>query len=788
MREAAGRSPRAFSLTAAFVVALLVLVALLWVQVRQATNIVLPVGPEPTSPTPSASPGARAVLILNSYHPGYSFSDNEVSGIVDALRQGDPGIETLVEYLDCKRFPGMEHFDRIRDLFARKYAGRDLPVVIAADNPALEFALRYRAELFPGAAIVFCGINGFHPKMIEGQSDVTGVAEILAADETLDLALELHPDTRHVLVVHDRSITGLSTRRQTESQLERFARRVEVSYLPDVTTADLLERLRHLPPDSLVMLLSYSLDKEGRVFNLGQISRLLSEAAPVPVYAVHEERLGYGIMGGSLLGGRLQGERAARMAARILAGEPVAAIPVDLRSPTRAMFDHRQLERFGISPDALPDGAVVVNRPVSFFAAYPGLAMTTLGIIAILASGVVVLASSIHQRRTAEEEQRRLHVQLLQSQKMEAVGQLAGGVAHDFNNILTAIIGHASLLRSEVEASPELTTFVDEILASSERASRLTRSLLAFSRKQVMAKRPVDLNEIVPRVARIAHRLIGEDIEFRTVLQGGTLTVMADAAQIEQVLLNLCTNARDAMPSGGNLTIETDVVDVADAHRTSNLLERPGRYGIIRVSDTGVGMDEATRLQIFEPFFTTKEVGKGTGLGLSIAYGIVKQHEGTINVYSEPGKGTSFKIFLPLTDAVGVALAPRVEAPSAGGSETILLAEDETEVRGLIRLVLRRAGYTVLEAADGQEAVEVFARHGAPVDLLLSDVIMPRRNGKDAYEQMRTRRPGVKVLFMSGYTADIVQGKGMVGEGLPLVSKPIVPDQLLRRVREVLDA
>jgi signal transduction histidine kinase len=785
-------SPKAGILTSLFVLSLALLLVVLWREVRKASDIRLPVGQQHISSMMGSmsAPGKdhRDVLILDSYHLGYSWSDNEMRGIVEALLKADPRVEPLIEFLDCKHYPGMEHFDRIRDLFLQKYRGKDFPVVIAADNPALEFALKYRPQLFPRAAIVFCGINGFSLRMIEGHNNVTGVAELLDADDTLAQALKLHPGTKQVFVVHDYTITGLATRRETEEQLKAVHGQVDIQYLADMTTAELSQKLRHLPVDSIVLALSYSLDKDGQVFNHEKISRLLSNNSPVPVYGLHEERLGYGIVGGSLLSGKLHGARAAEFAVRVLAGEPASRIPVDLRSPTRMMFDHNQLVRFGVPERLLPREAIIVNRPASLASEHPGLVATTLGIFLLLAGGIAVLGFNIYQRKIAEDEQRNLHGQLMQAQKMEAVGHLAGGVAHDFNNILTAIIGYANLLRKKVVADEQLAFFTDQILSASNRAAGLTRSLLAFSRKQVIEPKPADLNTIVQGIDKIAKRLIGEDIEFRTVLLNRSLTVMADSGQMEQALLNLCTNARDAMPHGGKLTIETGAVEVDDEARRLNFLDRTGWYGIICVSDTGAGMDEKTKRQIFEPFFTTKEVGKGTGLGLSIVYGIIKQHNGTINVYSETGKGTTFKIYLPLIAAAGEAAMPKAEARPAGGNETILLAEDENDVRVLITLILRDAGYSVIEAVTGEEAVKHFAEHADRISLLLSDVIMPKMNGKDAYDQIRGTRPDVKVLFMSGYTADTIKSKGILADGVPLLSKPIIPDQLLRKVREVLDA
>ena len=624
-------SPKAGLLTSLFVLSLAVLLVVLWREVRKASDIKLSFGQQHISSMMGAAAGhgqdRREVLVLNSYHLGYSWSDNEMRGIVEALLKADPRYRARV------RIPGLQTLSPDGALRPRprpappEVPGKEFPVVIVADNPALQFALKYRPQLFPKAAIVFCGINGYDPKMVEGHENVTGVAELLDAEKTLAIALKFHPGTRTVVVVHDYTITGLASRRETEKQLKPFAGRVNIVYLANMSTRELMEQLQRLTADSLVLALSYSLDREGQVINHETISRILSRSAPVPVYGLHEERLGFGIVGGSLLGGTLQGTRAAELAARALAGEPASRIPVDLRGPTRMMFDHNQLVRFGVPDSALPREAIIVNRPVTLASERPVLVTATLGIIVILVGGIAVLGFNIYQRKIAEDEQRKLQAQLMQAQKMEAVGLLAGGVAHDFNNILTAIIGYANLLRKKVSADEQLAFFAGQILSASNRAAGLTRSLLAFSRKQVIDPKPADLNTIVQGIDKIAKRLIGEDIEFRMVLADQALTVMADSGQMEQVLLNLCTNARDAMPHGGNLTIETGSVEVDEDARRLNFLDRTGWYGVICVSDTGVGMDEGTRKQIFEPFFTTKEVGKGTGLGLSIAYGIIKQHQ-----------------------------------------------------------------------------------------------------------------------------------------------------------------
>jgi PAS domain S-box-containing protein len=384
-------------------------------------------------------------------------------------------------------------------------------------------------------------------------------------------------------------------------------------------------------------------------------------------------------------------------------------------------------------------------------------------------------------------EQKLLEQQLLQAQKMEAIGQLSGGIAHDFNNILTAIIGYGNLLQMKMNENDPLRHNVNQILASSERAAGLVRRLLAFSRKQIIDLKPVHLNEIVKKVEKLLLSVIGEDIDFQTILTDEDLTIMADSGQIEHVLMNLATNARDAMPEGGLLTIETDLVEMDNEYLKIHGYGKPGMYAFITVTDTGEGMDEKTREKIFEPFFTTKEVGKGTGLGLAMAYGIVKQHNGYINVYSELGKGTTFKIYLPVIKAGVEEAKPAADASPKRGTEVVLVAEDEPDVRKLTKTVLEEFGYTVIEAVNGEDAINKFMENRDKIQLLLLDVIMPKKNGKEVYEEIKKIKPDMKALFISGYTSNFIHKKGILEEGINFVLKPISPTKLLKKMREILD-
>ena len=376
---------------------------------------------------------------------------------------------------------------------------------------------------------------------------------------------------------------------------------------------------------------------------------------------------------------------------------------------------------------------------------------------------VVALCRDISDRAKAEEERAVLESQLLQSQKMESIGGLAGGIAHDFNNILTAIIGYASLLQMDMDGSDPRSAYLEQILSSSRKAADLTQSLLAFSRKQVMELKPVRVNGVVAEMEKILARLITEDIELNFACSAVDTMVMADSTQLCQVILNLATNARDAMPKGGKLIIGTKEAILDGEFQKAHGFGEPGRYAVVSVTDTGTGMDARTRGRIFEPFFTTKDVGRGTGLGLSMAYGIITQHNGYIDVISEPGVGTVFRIYLPAVENQdGEADEAWTEA-ARGGDETILVAEDNDELRGLVKEVLTRAGYTVIEARDGEEAVSLYEAHSEEVGLLILDVVMPGKGGKEVCEEVLRRKPHARVLFTSGYTGDVVLGQGHPG-------------------------
>lgn len=1107
------------------------------------------------------------ILILNSYHQGDVWSDNEVAGILSTIRGTYPFLVPAIEHLDAKRFPGSEHLQFFSRYLENKYMGKNPDIIFALDNPALDLLTGPGSYLFSGVPVIIAGINGYTTHMIKGRDRVAGVAEVQDMAGTLDLALSLHPRTKSVLAVHDYTSSGLAVRKDMDAVADHFRGKVVINYTPYGTIDDLVVQLKSLPSDSLVMLLTYVTDKAGRMLSREESTHLITDSSPVPVYAMHEMRLSHGIIGGMLLEGREHGMHAAEIALRILSKKDKADYAVE-KSRSRPVFDYNQLVRFKVPVEKLPQNSTLINRPASFFQEHrklimPGLIITfsLMSIIIILSVSIANIRKSkraletseekyrlamdavkdglwdwnirtnevyyspgwnnilgisdpgidyktwvsrifpankesvlenlkrhleghterweqehmlqtedggwkwvlgrgtvverdrsgipirmvgtmtditdrktsekilrdneekyrtllestnavawefdlklnrwtyvapqaesvfgfapnewkdfefwenrlhpedreptaqrcmfltekgedhileyrflkkngdmiwirdiiqvktrsdrskilrgymfditedkqaeeallesenkfkgfaehsfagiyliqdgvfkyvnprfaeifgysveectqmhyrnlvfpddlvkveeqvrrrisgevdfvqykfkgikkggkvidveiygssvsyngkpaaigtmldITERKQAVEEREKLKEQLNQAQKMEAIGQLAGGVAHDFNNKLNIILGYTQMALMKTQPSDPLNTNLQEIMNAAKRSADLVHQLLAFARKQTIAPKAIDLNDTVPGMLNMLRRLIGEHIELIWMPAANLWPVKMDSSQLDQILANLVVNARDSISGVGKITIETGKAEFDEAYCAQFADFVAGQYVMLAVSDNGSGMEKDTVDKIFEPFFTTKELGKGTGMGLATVYGIVKQNNGFINVYTEPGKGTTFRIYLSRFDEEKIKSLDQItHVRPLTGTETILLVEDEKILLELGKFMLEEMGYNVITAGTPGEAIRLAEEHTGDIHLVMTDVIMPEMNGLDLQKQLNTVRQDMKYLFMSGYPANVIAHHGILKEGVHLLQKPFQVEAVAANVRKALDS
>lgn len=857
------------------------------------------------------------ILVLNSYNVGYDWSDDELKGVRSEFAKLYPRFVLYTENLDTKNFHLKNHFQAQASLLQAKYSSKKLDSIIAMDNAAFEFANRYRQKISPGTPLVFCGINDYTPNMIAGQKNLSGVAEFHDSVGTMALALKLHPATRNVLVIHDYTDTGLAMRSEVVKIASQFPN-VTLKFMEEMPLEKAIEKLKQLPPDHVVLMLSYTIEKGGRTFTQHEAAKLVAGASVVPVYAVSDTQLGAGIVGGRMMGGKIQGQKAAVLVSKILSGIPADTLPVITDNLSRTMLDYLVLKRFSVNPSNIPRDAEIINKPSITFAIKKETAF--IGITVGLASFIclIVLYRSLTQQKklknqldlkiedyqetleelgTTEEmlrsqvddyiqsqdelhateemlrvqleiseenahkfkavfehspiivalttlpdgcfyelnntfcqifgysheeavgktttelglwvhlkerdaylkllmdagfvnnfqatmrckdgseitmlfsgtkidisgrpyllsalldisEQSRLQNQLHQSQKMDVIGQLAGGVAHDFNNMLTGIMGAAEMLKNRIGRDDKTDKLLDTILNATRRSADLTRQLLTFSRKEKLLTRPVSINAIIDTTAKLLSRTIDKKIQISTRLLAKNSVVMGDTTLLQSALLNLGINARDAMPEGGTLCYgTTDVFLDSTICNQQGFALSPGMYVEIYVSDSGHGMSRDVIEHIFEPFFTTKTTGKGTGLGLAAVYGTIQSHEGAITVHSESGVGTVFKIYLP----TAVEEECHIEAADSSvicGSGTILLVDDEEILRAVGGDLLEELGYKVYFAENGEEALKLYAEKSSEISLVLLDIIMPKMGGKETLLKLLEINPTIKVVFCSGF-------------------------------------
>ncbi|HOO77605.1 MAG TPA: ATP-binding protein [bacterium] len=849
-------------------------------------------------------PAGPHILFINSYHPGYVWSDDILAAFREEIAAYAPPPEIFVEYLDTKHFYGKNYFSLVRSILAAKYPRDLFDLVVVSDDRAFEFMLERGDSLFPRVPVVFCGVNNFDPALLAGRDNYTGVLEDIRIEPALEMIETIHPDVRRVYLVG--GSTGVA-----QNTLKFFARsfgedsrfrslQVEILSGAELTTAGMLEKLQQAEPGSVVLFMAWFRDRNGVFVDEKKLAAEIVATCPVPVYSM--VNLYQGMVGGRFLTAREQGRTAAVLARRILEGTPPSAIPVSGAREPVYVFDDRQLGRWGILPETLPRPHTLLNRPPGLYRTYRrfllggaafilvesglivGLVLLVVRMrrtrkllreseekyrlvvdnlrsgVVVIQKGLIVFANSYIREilgggrddlvgktadtvirahssllQAAEElpdlsrpfpaepllelvdgegelrrfeirfaripwqgrpavlavmfditDKSRMEEQLRQTMKMEAVGRLAGGIAHDFNNILHVILGFAQVLTHSFPPGSRERGNLENIVVAGNRGADLTRQLLAFSRRETPAAESINPVEAVGKSVELIERIIGENIRIERRDRGGTAAIRIEPVQLDQILMNLCLNSRDAMPGGGTISISVDDYHPPREFYVVHPELTAARYVRITVADEGGGIAPERLEHVLEPFYTTKEAGKGTGLGLSTVYAIVRRHGGALDISSSPGVGTTISVFLPAEDD-----GPRSDADPDQGAEsgapgklkTILLAEDDDMARALAAGSLRRKGFDLIEAEDGERALELLRRHLDTVDFLVLDVVMPGKNGREVYEEAQRLRPGIPVLFCTGYSRNCL-GDDLL-DALPpgsLLQKPYTEEELLRAI------
>ena len=857
----------------------------------------------------------KKILAIHSYHQGYSWQIGMDRAMDKAFSSQDKmDVEVFHEYMDSLRLPDSSLQIPFFDYLKSRYAGVSFDLIMATDNPALSFLLNYRDWLFGAKPVVFCGINGFRPEMLQGTRNYAGITEAVDVVGTLRVALKLWPRAKRVILFGRHSQTFYANLSRLNSAVGQM-KGIELASLVGMRLPQVLEHLKKLTPDNLVLLTEPVADQDGRLTSFSHSTPMITMACPVPVFSLWDVVVGKGVVGGKVVSAGEQGRLGAELALQILGGEDPDAKSRVLRGHNRYMFDYKQLVRFGMPLSALPEDSILINKPPSIWQDYKEIILAVAGLLAFLCFLVLMLglnivrrkraerslkkseelfrtvfeqaavgicycslggrllrandkfcrilgytkkeienisfkkithpddiesdianvsrllagqgtqysaqkryinkqgdilwisltvslvkdelgkpdyliaaAEDISDRKRAEKEREELETQLRQSQKMEAIGTLAGGIAHDFNNILAAIRGYTELAISRARSGEAVNHELDQVLGAVGNARELVRGILSISRKTGSLHKPLDLNRELRQAAGMLERTILRMVGVELKLCGHRLVTKGDAAQVQQLLLNLGANAKDAMPHGGTLTIETGLTELTEEFCRANPGALPGEYARISVGDTGYGMSPEIIENIFDPFFTTKETGRGTGLGLAMAYGIVKSHRGFIACKSLPEQGTTFDIYLPLAKGVEVdPVETDADGPlNQGNNETILVVDDEKALREVSEQMLGASGYRILLADCGEKAIEMYRERGADIDLVILDISMPGMGGHRCMECLLDMDPEVKIIMASGYSKDISARQAVEKGALSYLAKPFSMKELLEVIRRVL--
>ncbi len=853
------------------------------------------------------------ILILHSYHKGQNWNDKIANGIESVFNDNRQKVELFFEYMDTKRFYDDHHLENLYQLLKYKYRDQTLDVIISSDDHAFNFLLKKSDIFFPEIPKIFCGVNRLNKSSIDSKKLFTGVVESTDLDKTIEIALQLHPKTKNIFVLVDKTVSGMAHRRQIKDIISHFSETITFDLLDNVELSSIENQLQELPENSIVLWMNLYSDVYRNPITIDDVSNLLKDYCNVPTYSLWGNRLGKEIIGGKLISGYAQGKTAALMAQKILQGEKIEDIQIIYKSPNPYKFDYKQMSQFGIEISDLPTESIVINQPFSFYNENKRLVWIVTACMIGLVAIIIILIFNIFYRKVAEnalkesrermelalkgadlgmwdytikikdwnfdersiqmlganpksdaefnallhpddikkyhdiwneleedrkpfyvseyrvkmpsgqykwlkdkgkiverdsngkpvriagtvqnitvrkqteEEKTKLVTQLHQVQKMESIGTLAGGIAHDFNNILFPIIGHSEMLIEDAPDGSPLRDGLNQIYTSALRAKDMIKQILTFSRQEIAELKLMKMQPIIKEALKLIRSTIPTTIEIKQDIQTDCGAIKADPTQIHQIIMNLATNAYHAMEeTAGELNVRLKEVEFGELDLFTPDIKLP-KYVLLSISDTGKGMDKDTIKKIYDPFFTTKETGKGTGMGLSVVHGIVKSMSGTIKVDSRPEKGTEFQIYLPLAEAVKEEQSTHVETSIQGGTEHILLVDDEDVIATVVKQMLERLGYQVTSRTSSIEALEAFRASSYKFDIVITDMQMPNMSGDKLASELTKIRPDIPVLLCTGFSETMSEVKAASLGINGFLLKPIVMKDLSHKIREVLD-
>lgn len=696
----------------------------------------------------------KQVLVLNSYHPEYVWGESVIKGIRSIIDAADVELYVRYEYMDTKHHRPGHLFPLLKDLYLSKYKGFKFDVIIASDNNALNFLIYHQKELFPDTPVVFCGINGYEEELIENRPNFTGVAEDYSIQGTLAMALNIHPRTKHIAVISGTSTSSLINQARFDREIPIYKDRVDLIDLSRLNQHQLGQRLKKLPADTIILYLSYYKMPDGTFLTVAESTAFVFEHSKLPIYSPWEYTLGHGVMGGLMLSGEKQGEAAAQYAVSILKGTPAHRLPVIRNIQLAPVFDYNLLQHFNISQLSLPDNAIVKNQPQSLYYKYKYPIWAIIVFTLYQSVTIVILARSLTRRKRAEKLQKQLEAQLRHSQKMEAIGTFAGGIAHDLNNILGAISTCSEMALEDTPADSPTAEDIRHVLLATNRGKTLIKQVMTFSRRKRNQKRqPVHVKAIIDECINLLELVIPPSITLRVHADENTGMVSANPAGIHQIIMNLCVNAEQAMRGcNGVLTLCLDQINIIGGLDSPAPNLKPGPYVRISIADTGCGMDPEILGRIFEPFYTTRIQGEGTGLGLAVTHGVVKSYGGDITVESTVGKGTQFNVYMPCMNEAANTAATKTPQQPIKGRERILLVDDDKDMLYAEKKLLLRLGYSVRDFLEATEALDLFKSDPNGFDLVITDQLMPDMTGLELTREIQLRRPGMPVILCSGLT------------------------------------